>query len=156
MRQHLVHKANKPSPNELPGKSKSRRRMSSSGPGPTRQATIPAQPRQLLNSNYSGIPSRELDSNETNTRTSNNPRLYTCGSTQIRFVSPLLPHASALTLKLAESSLTQPTKTPFRPIFLLVLPASPKIFHSTDSLINLAYSLAPPGWPQAGLLVSTS
>ena len=115
-----------------------------------------AQPRPLLISNYSGLPSRELDSNETNTRTCKNPSSYTCGSTQIRLVPPSLPRASALTLKLAEPSLTQPTKTPFRPMFLLVLPASPKTFHSTNSLSNLAYSLAPPGWPQAGLLISTS
>ena len=115
-----------------------------------------AQSTLLLNNNYSGLPSRELDSNETNTWTCNNPSLYTCGSNQIRFVPPLLPRASALTLKLAESSLTQTTKTPFRPIFLLVLPASPKTFHSTNFPINLACSLAPPGWLQAGLSVSSS
>ena len=48
-----------------------------------------AQPRPLLISNYSGFPARELDSNETNTQTCNNLSLYTCGSTQIKFVPPL-------------------------------------------------------------------
>ena len=47
-----------------------------------------AQPRPRLNRN-SGLRSCELDSNETNTRTCNNPSLYTCGSTQIRFVPSL-------------------------------------------------------------------
>ena len=45
------------------------------------------QSRLRLKSNP-GLPSRELDSNETNTRTCNNPSSYTYGSTQIRFVPP--------------------------------------------------------------------
>ena len=128
--------------------------------GQTLQGKQPslAQPRPRLNSN-SGLRSCELDSNETNTRTCNNPSLCTRGSTQIRFVPPLRNKASSCISPNTETSRIPSEAThqdTISPCVYLGTADQPQIVPFNGLSYQFGNSLAPPEWAQAGPLVSTS